>query len=83
MKPNAGFLELEHRSARLTLDPCRGGAIRQLSWLGESVLRPAPADAGDDPFDVACFPMVPFVNRVASGRFKLPERRRSRRGQSG
>jgi aldose 1-epimerase len=27
--------------------------------------------AGDDPFDMACFPMVPFVNRVAHGRFSF------------
>ena len=71
MKPRAGFLELEHRSARLTLDPGRGGVIREFSWRGEHVLRPTPADAGDDPFDVACFPMVPFANRVASGRFNF------------
>jgi hypothetical protein len=45
-----------------------GGAIRGFSWRGENVLRPTPADAGDDPFDAACFPMVPFVNRVALGR---------------
>jgi hypothetical protein len=29
MKPNADFLELDYRSARLILDPCRGGAIRE------------------------------------------------------
>jgi hypothetical protein len=34
MKPNAGFLELEHRSARLTLEPCRGGAIREFRAAG-------------------------------------------------
>jgi aldose 1-epimerase len=27
--------------------------------------------AGDDPFELACFPMVPFVNRVAHGRFSF------------
>jgi aldose 1-epimerase len=74
MRPDAGFVQLEHRSARLTLDPRRGGAIREFSWRGENVLRPTPAGAGDDPFDVACFPMVPFVNRVASGRFNFGAR---------
>jgi aldose 1-epimerase len=60
---------LQYQSTRLTLDPYRGGAIRELSSRGQDVLRPTPADAGDDPFDMACFPMVPFVNRVAGGRF--------------
>jgi aldose 1-epimerase len=67
------WLVLESQSARLTLDPRRGGAIREFTWRGENVLRPTPADAGNDPFDMACFPMVPFVNRVASGRFTFGE----------
>jgi aldose 1-epimerase len=53
----------------LMLDPQRGGAIRELSWYGQPLLRPTPANAGDDPFDTACFPMVPYVNRVARGQF--------------
>ncbi len=60
---------LRYESAQLSLDPMRGGAIRDFTWRGFDVLRPTPAQAGDDPFDVACFPMVPYVNRVADGRF--------------
>jgi aldose 1-epimerase len=63
------FLVLGHETARLILDPQRGGVIREFNWGGRAVLRPTPAHAGDDPFDTACFPMVPFVNRVANGRF--------------
>lgn len=65
----AGLLVLEHQQTRLTLDPRRGGVIRELKWRDRDVLRPTPASAGDDPFDTACFAMVPFVNRVANGRF--------------
>jgi aldose 1-epimerase len=43
--------------------------IRELKWRDWDILRPTPADAGGDPFDTACFAMVPFVNRVANGRF--------------
>ena len=68
---DTGFLVLRHSAAQLTLDPDRGGAIREFSWNGRHVLRPTPALAGDDPFDTACFPMVPFVNRVAHGRFSF------------
>jgi aldose 1-epimerase len=69
MKDGAGLLVLQLQGARLTLDPGRGGVIRELNWHGQDVLRPTPAQAGDDPFDSACFPMVPYVNRVAHGRF--------------
>jgi hypothetical protein len=52
MKLDAGFLVLEYQSARLTLDPQRGGAIRELEWRDQDVFRPTPTDAGDDPFDL-------------------------------
>jgi aldose 1-epimerase len=71
MRTDEGFLVLQNQSTRLTLDPRRGGAVRDLSWRGQDVLRPTPASAGDDPFDMACFPMVPFANRVARGRFRF------------
>jgi aldose 1-epimerase len=69
VKIDRDILVLGHETARLILDPRRGGAIREFSWGGRDVLRPTPAHAGDDPFDAACFPMVPFANRVANGRF--------------
>jgi aldose 1-epimerase len=71
MKIDEGLLVLQYQQTRLTLDPSRGGAIRELSWRGQDVLRPTPADAGEDPFDTACFPMVPYVNRIAHGRFSF------------
>jgi len=66
-----GLLVLEHQQTRLTVDPGRGGVIRELKWRDWDMLRPTPASAGDDPFDTACFAMVPFVNRVANGRFSF------------
>jgi aldose 1-epimerase len=65
------FLVLELQDSRLTLDPGHGGAIRAYSWRGQDVFRPTPAGAGADPLDTACFPMVPYVNRVAQGRFEF------------
>jgi aldose 1-epimerase len=66
-----GFLVLQHETTRLTVDPRRGGAIRAFDWRGKDIFRPTAASAGDDPFDTACFPMVPYVNRVAHGRFNF------------
>lgn len=71
MKIDECFLELQREATRLTLDPQRGGAIREFNWRGRDVLRPTPVSAGDDPLDMACFPMVPFANRVAHGRFSF------------
>ena len=69
MNIDKSFVVLRRSSAQLTLDPQRGGAIREFSCDGRDVLRPTPESAGDDPLDMACFPMVPFVNRIADGRF--------------
>jgi aldose 1-epimerase len=66
---DTGVLMLRRGAAQLRLDPHRGGAIREFSWDGRHVLRPTPELAGDDPLHMACFPMVPFVNRIADGRF--------------
>jgi aldose 1-epimerase len=69
MKTDGGFLVLQYQATRVTLDPNRGGAIRELNWRGHDLLRPTPAGAGDDPFDMACFPMIPYANRIKQGRF--------------
>lgn len=46
----------------------QGGAVVSLTKAGEDVLRPTPAGA-TDPLDFACFPLVPYANRIADGRF--------------
>ncbi|WP_066781788.1 aldose 1-epimerase [Sphingomonas sp. CCH5-D11] len=45
-----------------------GGAILSLTRAGCDVLRPTPAVVAD-PFDLACFPLVPYANRIAAGSF--------------
>ena len=74
MKDGEGLLVLRQDGARLTLAPGRGGAIREFNWRGHQVFRPTPPGAGEDPFDTACFPMVPYANRVAHGRFEFAGR---------
>jgi aldose 1-epimerase len=63
-------LVLRDHAMRLTLAPRVGGAIREFKWRSQDLLRAAEPDA-DDPLQMACFPMVPFVNRVAGGRFSF------------
>jgi aldose 1-epimerase len=69
VKVGEGYLVLQQGGARLTLDPLRGGSIREFNWEGVPIFRPTQPDAGDDPLEVACFPMIPFANRIAQGRF--------------
>lgn len=69
MKTNEDVLVLQDEAMRVTLAPRLGGSIRELKWRGQDLLRPAPVAASDDPFQMACFPMVPFVNRIAGGAF--------------
>jgi aldose 1-epimerase len=61
-------IPLEADGWRLELLPEVGGAIGRLAFQGLDVLRPAALGASD-PLETACFPMVPFANRVANGRF--------------
>jgi aldose 1-epimerase len=54
----------------LGLSPELGGAIGHLRHQGRDVLRPAPEHA-DDPLQTACFPLLPYANRIADGRFSF------------
>ena len=68
---DSGHLVLQHEGARLVLDPEHGGAIREYSWMGHEVLRASAQHSGDDPFELASFPLVPYANRIAHGRFAV------------
>lgn len=59
-------IELSADDYRLAIRPSLGGAITRFEWRGWPVFRPM---AGSTILDVGCFPMVPFVNRIAHGRF--------------
>lgn len=52
--------------SRLDLSPERGGSVLRFDWRGMPIFRPA---TGPGILDVASFPLVPFSNRVALGRF--------------
>lgn len=70
------LLELTHGDTRLTLAPDAGGGIAAFRWRGNEVMRPASeaALARRDPLDLASFPLVPWSNRIAHGRFSFDGR---------
>jgi len=57
----------------LELLPALGGAIGALRYRGADILRPTPEGA-TDPLQSACFPLVPYANRIAAGRFSFAGR---------
>ena len=59
---------LAAHSWALVLRPAIGGAVAALRWQGHDVLRPSPP-AFSSPLDSACFPLIPYANRIADGRF--------------
>jgi aldose 1-epimerase len=62
------MLALRRGGAALDLLPGVGGAIARYAVDGIDVLRPAPAGTRDV-LAAGCFPLVPFTNRIATGRF--------------
>jgi aldose 1-epimerase len=50
-----------------------GGSLGALRHGGADVLRPMPAGSSD-PLEAACFPLVPYCNRIRDGRFAFAGR---------
>lgn len=64
---------LKAGGSEVTLLPRLGGSIGSFTVDGRAVMRPTPADAAS-PLDTACFPLVPYANRIADGRFTFAGR---------
>jgi len=61
-------IELVHGAWRLDVAPHLGASIARLTWRGRDVLRPMPVGSSDV-LEAGCFPLVPYANRIADGRF--------------
>jgi aldose 1-epimerase len=70
MRERPGPLVLAAGEARVELAPAAGGAIAGYAFRGHDVLRPTPADAraAGDVRRHACYPLVPYSNRIADAR---------------
>ncbi|WP_426394965.1 aldose 1-epimerase [Ralstonia sp. R-29] len=67
-------LRLENSALRADVLPEAGGGLLRFDWLGDGdivpVFRPGSVDAAlHDPRTLACFPLVPWSNRIGGGRF--------------
>src|SRR3954453_4893785 len=57
---------------RLELSPSIGGAISAFEWIGEGRARPILRKCNtplEKVLDAACFPLIPYVNRIRGGSF--------------
>lgn len=62
-------IELHSGDLRLVLRPDLGGSIAGLWHRGTAVLRSVEPDAMTGPRNGACFPLLPYSNRLAGRRF--------------
>ena len=73
---NGATLTLAGGDCRVLVAPEAGGAVARFTWRGVDLLRPAPESAIREGLvrDMACYPLVPYSNRIASGRFEFAGR---------
>jgi len=64
------LIQLRSGGSEATLLPHLGGSIGGFWVDGRAILRPAPQDTAS-PLDASCFPLVPYANRIAGGRFSF------------
>ncbi len=62
--------------------PWIGGSLLNLAWRGRAILRPTPEQAVQrcEVRGTACYPLVPYANRIARGRFRAAGREHVLRG---
>lgn len=63
-----GLVTLVAADYEVVIAPDIGGSLRSLDWKGLPVFRKARTG---HILDAACFPIVPFCNRIAQGRFAV------------
>jgi aldose 1-epimerase len=61
------MIVLKRGGVACTVDPELGGSLLSLSVNGNDLLRPSSLEP-QDVLHTACFPLVPFANRIADGR---------------
>jgi aldose 1-epimerase len=72
---SAGRLALESAALSVELVPATGGGIARFDWKCGTrrvpLFRAAPDGAVTDPDALACYPLLPFSNRIGQGRFEF------------
>lgn len=61
-------ITLDNADLSLAIDPARGGGITRFDWRDQPLMLARPDDPS--PLGLACFPLLPWSNRIARGRFE-------------
>ncbi|MFM0052057.1 aldose 1-epimerase [Caballeronia grimmiae] len=74
-----GCITLVNAHLRLDVAPALGGGITRFDWRHEGVLVPifrpcADPGPGTDPNELACYPLLPYSNRIGNGHFQFSGR---------
>jgi aldose 1-epimerase len=65
------MIEISNGDYTMAIDPSCGGSVASLGWRGQPILR---TQSGSGVLESACFPLVPFCNRIADNRFEFAGR---------
>ena len=75
--PTQTSIKLSAGNLQLVLNPYVGGSISAFEWVegdhGPAILRKCHSES-QNVLDAACFPLVPYVNRIRGGRFSFRDR---------
>ena len=78
VSPVPDRLELASAALNVELVPAMGGGIARFDWMCGTrrvpLFRPAAEGAVADPNALACYPLLPFSNRIGKGRFEFEGR---------
>ncbi len=68
-------IELRAGTSRALLAPGIGGALLRWVWQGQDLMRPTPAEALTEKRvrQMACYPLVPYSNRIAHAKLIAPD----------
>lgn len=66
--------EMTAGTLRVTVAPHAGGSLASFHAGDHALMRTAPDITSSDPLTMACYPLLPFVGRVAYGRFRFEGR---------
>jgi aldose 1-epimerase len=68
------LVTIEAGKLRIQLSPCVGGSIDAFEWIDGAARRPILRESHsplEKVLDAACFPLVPYVNRIRDGHFRF------------
>ncbi|MFZ3034846.1 MAG: aldose 1-epimerase [Parvibaculum sp.] len=68
------LLHLTCKGLEAWIAPNIGGSLARFDANGQAMMRPASGVKTDDPLEMACYPLLPFIGRIAFGHFRFEGR---------